>query len=288
MFHRNVFVAGFICAIGEDAGYIYIICVLLEEIVVFDRHLNALNSKEGRILLVFGFLDVVLQDVLGYIFHPLIRHPHFVCIDAGYSFLIFFIKLPAESTDVFHREAQHVFVSDSVFDQVMMQAFLENICCHSAILAWILRKSRCSCKTKVLSILEMLMNQFMHFPELGTVAFIDDGPDLRNKISCFFRGVKVIYAPVGLIDFPCYQVGVKQLPDDRGGCAFSHLQYGGEAFLRNTVIVGDQHYERKLPHCYMEFFQFPRVEAVCVSAYDIHVPSQIVHRQRVHGRFLVA
>ena len=174
MLRRNVFVTGFICAIGEDTGYIYIICVLLEEIIVFDRHLNALNGKEGSILFTLGFLTVVLQDVLGYIFQPLIRHPHFIRVDSSYPFLVLFIELTTESADVFHRETQHVFVSDGVFDQVMMQAFLENICCNATILTRVFRETWGSCKAKVLCILKVLVDQLMHFPKLSTVAFIND------------------------------------------------------------------------------------------------------------------
>ena len=104
MFSRNIFVAGFIGAVGKDARDIDSISMLLEQIIVFDRHFNALDGKNGGILLIFGLLAVVLKDVLGDVLQPFVCHPYFVRVDASNPILILFIELSSECTDVFYRK----------------------------------------------------------------------------------------------------------------------------------------------------------------------------------------
>ena len=105
MFSRNIFVAGFIGAVGEDARDIDSICMLLEQIIVFDRHFDALDGKNGGVLLILGLLAVILEDVLGDVLQPFVCHPYFVRVDASYPILVLSIELSSECTDVFHRKA---------------------------------------------------------------------------------------------------------------------------------------------------------------------------------------
>ena len=131
-----------------------------ENLVIADKHRNRLHSKQRiKLSIKCGFIEIVKDKSRN------LLHPSLVIIINNFVAMI-----------ILHEEAKHIFIGNSIFDEIFMQAITENFFCCMPVHC-IFGKDRCSRKAKNSGIIEELHNLLMTIPKMTTMTLIENHHD---------------------------------------------------------------------------------------------------------------
>ena len=121
----------FVCAVGKYACYLKAMVSLLKEVVVPDEHGNAANGKNGIERAIEGFSCMVCDDEVDDFGEAIFTFHYLLGVD-GLHINIDGVTL-FEAAHIVDVETEHIFVVDGIFDEVLVEAFAEDILCSAVV-----------------------------------------------------------------------------------------------------------------------------------------------------------
>ena len=143
--------------ICEYSSYPYVWFKASEYLVIFEKHRNRLNGKDGIVLPVEGGFADVSKDEL---------------CDFRHTAVTLFIGIEG-TLIIFNQETKDILVGNGIFDHVFMKTIPEHFLCSDVLLG-VFSKDGSSRESKDLEISEETDYVFMTFSEMAAVALIED------------------------------------------------------------------------------------------------------------------